>query len=142
MKILLVEDNEGDILLTQEALLDSNPETEIKVMRDGESAVDCIFKRGRFSEVETPDLILLDINLPKKNGHDVLREIKASDQYGYIPIVLLTTSSADQDIQKGYRNGANAYVVKDFVYEDLTFMVTEIEKFWRQVAMLPKSDYA
>ena len=142
MNILLVEDNEGDILLTQEALLESNPETEIKVMRDGESAVDYIFKRGRFSGVETPDLILLDINLPKKNGHDVLKEIKASDRYGIIPIVLLTTSSADQDIQQGYRNGANAYVVKDFVYEDLTYMVTEIEKFWRQVAMLPKSDYA
>lgn len=142
MRILLVEDNEGDILLTQEALFESHADTELSIVRDGQSALDFVFKRDRYKEAQTPELILLDINLPKKNGHEVLKALRASEAYCMIPVVFLTTSTAEKDISEGYKNGINCYVVKDFVYEDLNHVVVQIEHFWRTVASRPKYDHA
>lgn len=137
MKILLVEDNEGDILLTQEALYESNPATQLHIVRDGEAALDFIFKRGRYKEEESPELVLLDINIPRINGHEVLKTLKTSSEYCMIPVVFLTTSDADRDIIEGYKNGVNCYVVKDFIFEDLNHVVVQIEQFWRKVASIP-----
>jgi len=137
MKILLVEDNEGDILLTQEALYESNPATQLHIVRDGEAALDFIFKRGRYKEEESPELIILDINIPRMNGHEVLKALKTSAEYCMIPVVFLTTSTADRDIIEGYKNGVNCYVVKDFIFDDLNHVVVQIEQFWRNVASIP-----
>ena len=142
MKILLVEDNEGDILLTQEALYESNPETKLHIVRDGEAALDYLFKRGRYKNAESPELIILDINIPRKNGHEVLRTLKASKEYCMIPIIFLTTSTADKDIIDGYKNGVNCYVVKDFIFDDLNHVVVQIEQFWRTVASIPNAAHA
>ena len=141
MRVLLVEDNEGDILLTQEALFESNPEIDLKIVRDGQSALDFVFNRARYANEDKPDIIILDINLPRVNGHEVLRTLKNS-KYKAIPIIMLTTSSSDDDILLAYSNGVNAYVVKDFIFEDLNHVVTQIEKFWRTVAILPVNNYA
>lgn len=137
MNILLVEDNEGDILLTQEALYESYPATQLHIVRDGEAALDFIFKRGRYKEEASPELIILDINIPRKNGHEVLKVIKSSADYRMIPVVFLTTSTADKDIIDGYRNGLNCYVVKDFIFDDLNHVVVQIEQFWRKIASIP-----
>lgn len=137
MKILLVEDNEGDILLTQEALYESYPATQLHIVRDGEAALDFIFKRGRYKGEETPQLIILDINIPRKNGHEVLKALKASAEHCIIPVVFLTTSTADKDVIDGYRNGVNCYVVKDFIFDDLNHVVVQIEQFWRTIASIP-----
>ncbi len=137
MKILLIEDNEGDILLTQEALYESNPATRLHIVRDGEAALDFIFKRGRYKGEESPELIILDINIPRKNGHEVLKAIKTSAHYCMIPVVFLTTSTADKDIIDGYSNGLNCYVVKDFIFDDLNHVVVQIEQFWRKIASIP-----
>jgi CheY-like chemotaxis protein len=139
MNILLVEDNEGDILLTQEALYDADPNNEVAIVRDGDAGLDYVFKRGRYENEATPDLILLDINLPKKNGHEVLRILKSSDLYRMVPVVLLTTSSDERDIRMGYANGVNCYVTKDFILEDLTEIVSQIAYFWSKVASLPNT---
>ncbi|WP_243744214.1 response regulator [Zeaxanthinibacter enoshimensis] len=141
MKILLVEDNEGDILLTQEALFENDSEIDLKIVRDGQSALDYVFKRNRYAEAESPDLILLDINIPRMNGHEVLKAIKTSE-YRAIPVVILTTSTAENDIVQAYTNGVNAYVVKDFIFEDLNHVVTQIQYFWNSVATLPVKKYA
>lgn len=137
MKILLVEDNEGDILLTQEALFESNPDTELSIVRNGEAALDYIHQRDRFAEAWKPDLVILDINIPKKNGHEVLQELRSSEQTRALPVVILTTSTSQKDVNRAYSTGANCYVVKDFVYEDLNDVVEQVEKFWNKVATLP-----
>lgn len=137
MKILLIEDNEGDILLTQEALYESNPATQLHIVRDGEAALDFIFKRGRYKAEKSPELIILDINIPRKNGHEVLKTLKTSKDFCMIPVVFLTTSTADTDIIDGYRNGLNCYVVKDFIFDDLNHVVVQIEQFWRNIATIP-----
>lgn len=137
MNILLVEDNEGDILLTQEALYESNPKTQLTIVRDGEAALDFLFQRNRYTDAITPDLVLLDINIPKMNGHEVLRQIRSDDFTKLIPVVFLTTSTADSDIVKAYHAGVNCYVVKDFIYEDLNDVVEQVEKFWNTVVTLP-----
>ncbi|MEH6679180.1 MAG: response regulator [Sediminicola sp.] len=137
MNILLVEDNEGDILLTQEALFEADPNCEVSIVRDGDSGLDFVFKRGRYKNEVTPDLILLDINLPKKNGHEVLKILKTSEEFRMVPVVFLTTSSDRKDITLGYANGVNCYVTKDFILEDLTEIVYQIAYFWSSVASLP-----
>lgn len=139
MNILLVEDNEGDILLTQEALYESNPDTELSIVRDGESALDYMFRRKRYADATQPDLVILDINIPKKNGHEVLAELRSDESLKAIPVVFLTTSTSEADVQKAYQGGANSYVVKDFVFEDLNDVVMQVEQYWNKVATLPSN---
>jgi CheY-like chemotaxis protein len=136
--ILLVEDNEGDILLTTEALEDGKIANDLSVVKNGKDALDFIFKRGLFKDVRKPDLILLDINLPLKNGHEVLEVIKTNDKTKHIPIIMLTTSSSEMDIKLAYKHHANCYNTKPVEVDDFLKAVASIEDFWFNLVLLPK----
>ncbi len=118
--ILLIEDNEGDILLTREAFEESKVKTVIDVARNGQEALDYLYKRGDFTEVKKPDLILLDINIPIFDGHEVLNKIKNDPKLKKIPVIVLTTSSNEKDIENAYENHANSYVRKPLNMEDFS----------------------
>lgn len=135
--VLLVEDNEGDILLTMEALEEGKLVNKISIARDGKEALDFLEKRGAFNEEPAPDLILLDVNLPKKNGHEVLEHIKTSADLRHIPVIMLTTSSSFRDINKSYVNHANCFITKPIEVDDFFKVVIQIENFWVNVAQLP-----
>jgi CheY-like chemotaxis protein len=137
IKILLVEDNEGDILLTIEALQEGRLQNSVNVIKDGKSAIDFLNKRGDFVNMDLPDLILLDINLPRKDGHEVLHYIKNSETFKQIPVVMLTTSSSESDINYSYKNFANCYITKPVEADDFMNAVTKIEDFWTNIAELP-----
>lgn len=134
--ILLVEDNEGDILLTTEALEDSRVINTISVVRNGKQALDYLFKRDVFAHSLTPDLILLDINLPLKSGHEVLAELKASEELKHVPIIMLTTSSSQNDISQCYKNHANCYITKPVDVNDFLEAIATIEHFWLNIVTL------
>ncbi|MCL6260618.1 response regulator [Aquiflexum sp. TKW24L] len=136
--VLLVEDNEGDILLTTEAFEESAIPTKLSIVKNGEEAIDFLFKRGRYKDVERPDLVLLDINLPIKNGHQVLMEVKSNDDTRNIPIIVLTTSDAQQDINKAYFNYANSYITKPLDIKEFVVAIQQIEGFWLELAKLSK----
>ena len=135
--ILLVEDNEGDILLTTEALQEGKIFNKISVVRDGKQAMDFLKKRNEYADVELPNLILLDINLPKQNGHEILRLIKADLDIKHIPIIMLTTSSSEKDILMAYKNFANCFIIKPVEVKDLINAVTKIKDFWINIVPLP-----
>ena len=135
--ILLVEDNDGDILITQEAMEAAKIRIHLSVVNDGKEAIDFIYKKGKYSEVELPDLILLDVNLPKKNGHEVLKFIKETEAYKHIPVIMLTTSSSQKDINLSYNNHANCYITKPVDVNDYLSVVATIENFWLSIAQLP-----
>ncbi len=128
--ILLVEDNEGDIILTREVFENSGLENPLSIARDGEEALDFIYQRSKFANVKRPDLILLDINIPKMNGKEVLAIIKKDENLKTIPVIMLTTSSADDDILDSYRNHANCFITKPMSFEGFTNAVAEIKNFW------------
>ena len=125
--ILLVEDNDGDILLTQEALEDARIVTRVSVARDGQEAIDFLNKQENELN-HMPDLILLDVNLPKKNGYEVLKYIKANEILKHIPVVMLTTSSSQKDVDIAYSNAASSYIIKPLEADDLVAVVDLIEK--------------
>lgn len=135
--ILLVEDNEGDILLTRDALEDRNFIHRISVVKNGKQALDFIFKRGEYAGVEIPDLILLDVNLPLKNGHEVLQRLKGDNRTKHIPVIMLTTSSSEKDVELSYRNHANCYITKPVDMDEFVSVVRTIEEFWLRLAKLP-----
>jgi chemotaxis family two-component system response regulator Rcp1 len=135
--ILLVEDNEGDVLLITEALSEVKMESKVEVVHDGESALEFLSKREKNSHNSLPDLILLDINLPKKNGHEVLGFIKAAEHLKEIPVIMLTTSSAESDISLSYENHANCYCIKPVEAEGYTNIINSIERFWLNKVELP-----
>jgi CheY-like chemotaxis protein len=135
-RILLVEDNPGDIRLTQEALKESHTDVHLDVVTDGEQAVDFIYKRGKFTNAKRPSLILLDLNLPKKNGIEVLKEIKVDDSLKKIPVIVLTTSDADHDINKAYALHANCYILKPVDFDDFAKVIRLVETFWFNTAKL------
>jgi CheY-like chemotaxis protein len=138
IKILLVEDNEGDILLTTEALSESRILNVVHIVRDGKQAMDYLEKTGPYSTVLTPDLILLDINLPRKNGHEVLHYIKFHEAHKHIPVIMLTTSSSPNDIVSCYRGYANCYITKPVDVNAFMNVITTIEDFWLSTVQLPK----
>ena len=142
--ILLVEDNEGDILLTTEALEEGKIANRITVLKDGKEAIDFLSKNGKYIQVELPDLILLDINLPRKNGHEVLQFIKGSESLKHIPVIMLTTSSSEKDIFYSYKCFASCYITKPFDTDGFVNAVTKIKEFWTDFIKLPetKEDYA
>ncbi len=139
INILLVEDNEGDILLTTEVLEEGQIPKSLKVIRDGSSMLIYLKEIAEKSPSELPDLILLDINLPKKNGHEVLKEVKSNKLLQHIPIIMLTTSSSEMDILKSYQEHANCYLIKPMEISDFIQVVTKIEEFWLNLVKLPKT---
>jgi CheY-like chemotaxis protein len=137
--ILLIEDNEGDILLTKEALEEKKIANKLSIVKNGRDGVDFMLKRGKFQEAETPDLVLLDINLPLKSGHEVLKEIKENSATKQVPVIILTTSSSESDITESYRNYANCFITKPVDVDDFLSAIGMIEDFWLSIVMLPKN---
>lgn len=135
--ILLIEDNEGDILLTMEAFEDAKIHNKISIARDGQEALLFLDKEGKHADAESPDLVLLDVNLPKKNGHEVLQYIKGSEKLKHIPVIMLTTSASENDIMKSYKNYANCYITKPVEVGDFLKVVASIENFWIKIVQLP-----
>ena len=138
IEILLVEDSPTDVLLAQEALEHAKVLNKLHVASDGVEAMEFLHQEGRFAETPRPDLILLDLNLPRKDGREVLAEIKADDALKRIPVVVLTTSKAEEDIFKAYGLHANCYVAKPVDFERFSDVVRAIETFWFTVVSLPE----
>lgn len=135
--ILLVEDNEGDVILTTEAFESAKVKTELSVVRDGESAMDFLRREGNYLNARIPDLMLLDLNLPRRNGFEVLQFVKNTTNLMHIPVIILSTSSAETDINKSYENYANCYITKPMEIENFYNIVSRIENFWLSVVKLP-----
>ncbi len=138
--ILLVEDNPDDILITREAFQNSAIQSTLHVAEDGIDAMRFLRNEERFSEAPRPDLVLLDLNLPKKDGREVLAEIKRDKALKDIPVVVLTTSSSHEDILKSYRLHANCYITKPVDLNAFFTIVRDIESFWFTTATLPSSE--
>lgn len=137
IEILLVEDNPGDIRLTEEALEDAKVRNNLRVARTGLEAVNYLRRKGDFGEAPRPDLILLDLNLPEKSGLDVLSEIKADENLRRIPVVVLTSSAAEEDVLKAYNLNANCYITKPVDLDQFIRVVRSIEDFWFSIVKLP-----
>lgn len=137
IKILLVEDNPGDVRLTLEALKDASLPSEVDVVTDGEEALSYLRQEGDHAGIELPDLILLDLNLPRKDGREVLEEIKDDPSLKKIPVVVLTTSEAESDIVKVYELHANCYITKPVDLDRFMNVIKTIEEFWFGIVNLP-----
>ena len=137
IEILLVEDNPGDVRLTQEALRDRKVSNNLHVVHDGVEAMAFLHKKGQFATVPHPDLILLDLNLPKKDGREMLTEIKLDPAVKRILVVILTTSTAEEDVLKTYNLHANCYIVKPVDFDQFINVIQVIEDFWFTVVRLP-----
>ncbi len=137
--LLLVEDNPGDVRLTQEALRETTIPVHLSVATDGVEAIDFLRRRGKFREAPRPELILLDLNLPRKSGREVLSEIKGDPVLRSIPVVVMTTSTAEQDINKAYALNANCYITKPLDLDQFLSVIRSIEDFWLTRATLPRS---
>jgi len=137
INILLVEDNPGDVRLTEEVLKEGKIKNTLNVVMDGEEALDYLFKRGKHTSAETPDIVLLDLNLPKIDGREVLEEIKKHPELKRIPVIVLTTSDAQADILKMYDNHANCYITKPVDFPQFINVVKSIEDFWLTIVQLP-----
>ncbi len=138
VEILLVEDNPGDVRLTVEALREGKIRTNLTVVKDGEQALDLLQQEDGYSETPRPDLILLDLNLPKRDGREVLREIKGDSTLKHIPVVILTTSRSPEDVLGTYELHANCYITKPVDLEQFLGVVRAIEDFWLTVVTLPR----
>ncbi|MEU6762497.1 response regulator [Streptomyces sp. NPDC046853] len=136
--VLLVEDDPGDELMTREAFEDNKIRNNLHVVRDGEEALDFLYRRGAHTGVPRPDLILLDLNLPKYDGRQVLEKIKSDPDLQDIPVVVLTTSAAEEDILRSYKLHANAYVTKPVDLDQFIAAVRQIDDFFVQVVRLPR----
>jgi CheY-like chemotaxis protein len=135
--ILLVEDNPGDARLASEALKDSKMNNELFMVDDGEKAMSFLRKQGKYKDVPRPDLILLDLNLPKKDGREVLEEIKQDEDLKRIPVVILTISKSEEDIVKSYNLHANCYITKPIDLNQFMKVVKSIDDFWLSIVKLP-----
>jgi two-component system, chemotaxis family, response regulator Rcp1 len=140
IEILLVEDNAGDIRLTKEALKEGKVLNKLTVVQDGVEALLCLRQEGQYAQARRPDLILLDLNLPKKDGREVLQEIKNDESLKRIPVVILTTSQDEQDVLKTYGLHANCYITKPVELEQFITVVKAIEDFWLGIVVLPSGD--
>jgi two-component system, chemotaxis family, response regulator Rcp1 len=137
IEILLVEDNPGDVRLTEEALKEGKFLNRLHVVQDGVAALDFLHRRGAYADAVRPDLVLLDLNLPRKDGREVLAEIKSDEDLRRIPVVILTTSSSDEDILRSYNLHANCYVTKPVDLDQFIRVVGSIHDFWFSVVKLP-----
>jgi CheY-like chemotaxis protein len=138
VEVLLVEDNPGDVRLTQEALKDGRVLVNLTVAADGVEALEILHRSGQHANKARPDLILLDLNLPRKNGREVLETIKADDDLKRIPVIVMTTSKAEQDIHRAYHLNANCYVTKPVDLDEFLNVVRSIEDFWLTIVTLPQ----
>src|ERR1700730_13345766 len=137
IEILLVEDSPGDVRLTREAFKDAKVHINLNVASDGAEAMDFLRREGKYADVPRPDLILLDLNLPKKDGREVLEEIKENPSLKSIPVVILTTSAAEEDILRSYLLHANCYITKPVDLDGFLKVVKSIDSFWLSVVKLP-----
>ncbi|MEU3280989.1 response regulator [Streptomyces antibioticus] len=137
--VLLVEDDPGDELMTREAFEDNKIGNTLHVVRDGEEALDFLYQRGAHTGAPRPDLILLDLNLPKYDGRQVLEKIKSDPELSHIPVVVLTTSAAEEDILRSYKLHANAYVTKPVDLDRFIAAIRQIDDFFVQVVRLPRA---
>jgi CheY-like chemotaxis protein len=137
INILLVEDNPGDIQLTRLALEEGKLLVDLNVVQDGVAALEFLQKRGDYASAPHPDLLLLDLNLPKKSGHEVLNEVKTDERLKRIPVVILTTSQAEEDILKSYNLHANCYIIKPVSFEQFIRVVKSLEDYWFTIVRLP-----
>jgi CheY-like chemotaxis protein len=137
LRVLLVEDNEGDVEMTQRALRDAKPVCKISVANDGIEALAFLTKEGDFAAAETPQLILLDLNMPRMDGKKFLETIKAEARFKAIPVVMLTSSESPQDVRACYERYASSYVVKPFDAKEFTTRVRQVVTFWGETGRLP-----
>jgi CheY-like chemotaxis protein len=137
VEVLLVEDDPGDVLMTREAFEDNKVRNTLHVVSDGVEAVAFLRREGKYADAPRPDLILLDLNLPRKDGREVLEEIKADEDLRRIPVVVLTTSEAEEDVLRSYHLHANAYVTKPVDFEQFINVVRHIDEFFVSVVKLP-----
>ena len=137
VNILLIEDNPGDVRLTQEAFKESKIAINLSVAMDGVEAIKFLKKEDEYADSATPDLILLDLNLPKRDGREVLQEVKTDNKLKRIPVVILTTSNAEQDILKSYNLHVNCYINKPVDFDKFFDIIQKIEDFWLTTAILP-----
>lgn len=137
INILLIEDNPADIRLTQEVLKEGKINNVLNIATDGEEALCYLNKEGEFASSPTPDIILLDLNLPKKDGREVLSEIKSNPKLSQIPVIILTTSTAEKDIVTTYQHHANCYISKPVDFNQFIDVVRSIENFWLSIVKLP-----
>jgi chemotaxis family two-component system response regulator Rcp1 len=138
--ILLVEDNEGDVVLTVEAFREARIQNHVEVVRDGEQALAYLKRQPPYEKAQTPQLILLDINLPRVDGKEVLSFIKNTEELKRIPVVMLTTSDSEKDILDSYLRHANCYIVKPVGFENFLKVVMTIKDFWISIVQLPKPE--
>lgn len=139
VQILLVEDNPADVRLTKEAFHESRSTNKLHVINDGAAALDYMIRSGQGDEHSYPDLVLLDLNLPKINGIEFIKRIRANERWKMIPVIMLTTSSSPKDIKACYAEGANCYITKPLGYEAFLETVKQIDEFWLTLARLPHS---
>lgn len=137
IEILLVEDDEGDVELTREALVDSKLTVNLHVVQDGVTALDYLRRRGEYEDAIAPDLVLLDLNLPRKSGREVLEEVKGDSMLKRLPVIVLTTSDTEEDIVRSYNLGVNCYVQKPVGMEEFIRIVKVLEDFWFTIVKLP-----
>ena len=137
IEILLVEDNPGDVRLTREALKSGKVWSNLHVVEDGEAVLTFLQRQGSYTYAPRPDLILLDLNLPKRDGREVLSIIKADENLKRIPVVVLTTSQAEEDILKAYNLNANCYITKPVDFDQFLKVVRVVEEFWLTIVKLP-----
>lgn len=142
VRLLLVEDNAGDVRLTREAFKDAKVHLDLHVVSDGVEAMEFLHRRGSYAESPRPDLILLDLNLPRKDGREVLTEIKTDPSLKTIPVVVFTTSGSDVDIERSYQLNANCYVSKPVDLEQFLSVVRSIDDFWFSAVRFPKEKRA
>ncbi len=138
IEVLLVEDNPGDVVLTQEAFEEARVRNRLHVVGDGVEALAFVRREGAYADAPRPDVVLLDLNLPKKGGLEVLAELKTDPQFRDIPVVVLTTSQAEEDIARSYQSHANAYIAKPVDLEKFLAVVRSLEDFWLAVVRLPR----
>ncbi|MDB9374868.1 response regulator [Nodularia sphaerocarpa] len=137
IEVLLVEDNPGDAQLTRIALEDSKISVNLNVVEDGVEAMAFLQKQGNYANAPHPDIVLLDLNLPRKDGREVLAEIKADQNFRRIPVVVLTTSQSEEDILKAYNLSANCFITKPVDFDQFVKIVQSIENFWFAIVKLP-----
>jgi two-component system, chemotaxis family, response regulator Rcp1 len=138
IELLLVEDSEPDVRLTQEALNEAKVHNRLSVVEDGVEAMEFLRRQGRHANAPRPDLILLDLNLPRKDGRQVLKEVKADDSLKRIPVVILTTSKSEEDVLRAYDLHANCYIAKPVDFNRFMEVVKSVEEFWLTVVRLPE----
>jgi chemotaxis family two-component system response regulator Rcp1 len=142
IEILLAEDSPTDVMLAEEALAEAKVNNNLHVAKDGVEAMAFLRREGKYTDAPRPDLILLDLNMPRKSGSEVLTEVKADDHLKQIPVVILTTSQAEQDVARAYGLHANCYISKPVDFEQFTSVVQAIEHFWFTVVLLPTTNSA